>query len=111
MDYLTLHDDHGNTVVVHAAQRKRGKVWTASWSAQTPDGQRIDHRTSDYYCSRSYIDVVIEDDTRAYQDLLCEGTYPSQLGTLVQDALCLAWVRSRREVSQRPRIPAREVAP
>lgn len=115
MDYLTLHDDHGNTVVVHAARRKSGKTWTASWSATTSDGHQIDHRTSDYYCSRCYVDVVVSDDCQDYRDLLWNmdghGPYhPTQLGLLVQDALCLAWVRSRRDVSERKRIPAREVA-
>ena len=89
MDYLTLHDDHGNTVVVHAAQRKRGKLWTASWSAASPDGRTFDRRTSDYYCSRHYVDYAVTS---------AEGTPPDfALEVLVSDALWLAWIRSRRD--------------
>lgn len=89
MDYLTLRDDSGNTVVVHTAHRKRGKIWTASWSAMSPDGHTCDRRTSDYYCSSHYLDYAVTSG---------EGMPPDfALHVLVSDALWLAWIRSRRD--------------
>lgn len=90
MDYLTLHDDQGNTVVVHTAQRRRGKIWTASWSAASPDGLTLDRRTTDYFCSVHYLDYGSTQDT-------VDVTPPKALQQLVSDALWLAWIRSRRD--------------
>lgn len=89
MDYLTLRDDHGNTVVVHTAQRRRGKFWTASWSAASPDGLTLDRRTTDYFCSGHYLDYGMTD---AYS-----VTPSDALQQLVSDALWLAWIRARRD--------------